>query len=239
MLKIGNLKESLFFFETVLGLRVLRHEEFETGCEATCNGPYGGAWSKTMIGYGDELINFALELTYNYGIDKYDKGNDFQYIVLAYPVALTRAKKFNFRIENENIIIGPDGYKYKIISEIPGRMERFIAVTLRSSSLLSSKEYWVDTLQLSEFSVPKPLECINNASSILVGFDENQTKLQFVEVADDSVLDHAKSSGRIAFACHTVQPIYELVMSKQEAVQTPPLTLPVSSTSSSSLFVLV
>ena len=25
----------------VLGLRVLRHEEFESGCEATCNGPYG------------------------------------------------------------------------------------------------------------------------------------------------------------------------------------------------------
>ena len=26
-----------------------RHEEFASGCEATCNGPYGGAWSKTMV----------------------------------------------------------------------------------------------------------------------------------------------------------------------------------------------
>jgi catechol-2,3-dioxygenase len=33
VLKIGNLKESLRFFETVLGMRVLRHEEFESGCE--------------------------------------------------------------------------------------------------------------------------------------------------------------------------------------------------------------
>lgn len=30
------------FFENVLGLKVLRHEEFDSGCEATCNGPYGG-----------------------------------------------------------------------------------------------------------------------------------------------------------------------------------------------------
>ena len=36
------------FYETVLGMKVLRHEEFSEGCEATCNGPYGGAWSKTV-----------------------------------------------------------------------------------------------------------------------------------------------------------------------------------------------
>lgn len=31
-----------------------------------------------MIGYGPEKENFALELTYNYGIDGYDFGNDLQ-----------------------------------------------------------------------------------------------------------------------------------------------------------------
>lgn len=75
VLKIGNLKKSMSFYEDVFGLKVLRHEEFETGCEATCNGPYGGQWSKTMIGYGPEKENFALELTYNYGIDGYKFGN--------------------------------------------------------------------------------------------------------------------------------------------------------------------
>lgn len=56
VLKIGNLKRSLSFFESILALRVLRHEEFDQGCAATCNGPYGGAWSKTMIGYGPESL---------------------------------------------------------------------------------------------------------------------------------------------------------------------------------------
>ncbi len=40
--------------------------------------PYDGKWSKSMIGYGPEDYNFVLELTYNYGIKHYTKGNDFQ-----------------------------------------------------------------------------------------------------------------------------------------------------------------
>jgi hypothetical protein len=39
------------FYVNVLGMKVLRHEEFGSGCEASCNGPYSRPWSKTMIGY--------------------------------------------------------------------------------------------------------------------------------------------------------------------------------------------
>ena len=87
VLKIGNLKKMIDFLSGVLGLHALRHEEFSEGCEATCNGPYGGAWSKTMVGYGAEEQNFALELTYNYGIDSYEFGNDLQYICLSTKVS--------------------------------------------------------------------------------------------------------------------------------------------------------
>lgn len=51
-----------------------------------------GAWSKTMIGYGPEETNFALELTYNYGINGYKNGNDLQYICLQLDVEATKAK---------------------------------------------------------------------------------------------------------------------------------------------------
>lgn len=39
----------------VLGMHALRHEEFKEGCKAACNGPYDGMWSKTMIGYDNEV----------------------------------------------------------------------------------------------------------------------------------------------------------------------------------------
>lgn len=31
-----------------------------------------------MVGYGPEDSHFVVELTYNYGIKQYKKGNDFQ-----------------------------------------------------------------------------------------------------------------------------------------------------------------
>ena len=36
-----------------------------------------------MIGYGDEKSHFVLELTYNYGVKKYEKGNDLRHITIS------------------------------------------------------------------------------------------------------------------------------------------------------------
>lgn len=35
-----------------------------------------------MIGFGEEHTNFVLELTYNYGIDSYKRGNDLVAVLL-------------------------------------------------------------------------------------------------------------------------------------------------------------
>lgn len=45
-----------------------------------------------MIGYGPEEEGFALELTYNYGIDSYKNGDDLQHICLQRDVEATKAK---------------------------------------------------------------------------------------------------------------------------------------------------
>ena len=34
--------DTMKFYREVLGMKILRHEEFEKGCEAACNGPYDG-----------------------------------------------------------------------------------------------------------------------------------------------------------------------------------------------------
>uniref|UniRef100_A0A8C5R130 VOC domain-containing protein n=1 Tax=Leptobrachium leishanense TaxID=445787 RepID=A0A8C5R130_9ANUR len=77
VLKVGGGFSNIRFFRELLGMTVLRHEEFE-GCKATCNGPYNGKWSKTMIGSEDK--QFVVELTYNYGVGEYRLGNDFKVI---------------------------------------------------------------------------------------------------------------------------------------------------------------
>ncbi|KAF8763645.1 Glyoxalase domain-containing protein 4 [Argiope bruennichi] len=59
--KVGDRKDTIKFYTEVLGMKVLRHEEFEEGCKASCNGPYDGKWSKTMIGYGPEDDHFITK----------------------------------------------------------------------------------------------------------------------------------------------------------------------------------
>lgn len=36
--KIGDRNATSHFYRDILGMKVLRHEEFADGCEATCNG---------------------------------------------------------------------------------------------------------------------------------------------------------------------------------------------------------
>ena len=81
VIKISNLKKSLEMLEAH-GARVLRHEEFEAGCEASCNGPYAGYWSKSMVGWDNEDNSFIFELTFNYGVYKYKRGNDLNCLLL-------------------------------------------------------------------------------------------------------------------------------------------------------------
>lgn len=46
----------------------------------------------------------------------------------------------------------------------------------------------------------------------LVGFAEHQSRLLLIDSHDGQAVDHALSSGRIAFACNKVPPIYELII---------------------------
>mmetsp|Transcript_20094 Transcript_20094/g.68117 ORF Transcript_20094/g.68117 Transcript_20094/m.68117 type:complete len:410 (+) Transcript_20094:19-1248(+) len=225
VIRVGSLRTYLDFASDVIGLRVLRHEEFDSGCEATCNGPYGGAWSKTMIGTGPEEATFAMEITYNYGINGYSFGNDLQYLALAVPSAMRRAKALGYSVdEAKGIIHGPDNYNFRVCEPVPGRAEQFAAVGLRVSDLERSKAYWCGLLGMTELPVPPSLA--TDDPSALVSFGDGQVALQLIQVSDGQAVEHSESGGRIAFACESVPPIHEAVSAAGHTVLTPPLTLP-------------
>lgn len=73
-----------------------------------------------MIGYGSEDDHFVIELTYNYGINSYEKGNDFKGITIKSREALERAKALDWPIKEENgvkVLEAPGNYKYYILDE--------------------------------------------------------------------------------------------------------------------------
>ncbi|WP_375512950.1 lactoylglutathione lyase [uncultured Nostoc sp.] len=71
MLRVGNLEESLKFYCEVLRMKLLRRKDYP-----------GGEFTLAFVGYGDESDNSVIELTYNWGVEKYEFGNAYGHIAL-------------------------------------------------------------------------------------------------------------------------------------------------------------
>lgn len=71
MLRVGNLEESLKFYCEVLGMKLLRRKDYP-----------GGEFTLAFVGYGDENDNSVIELTHNWGVEKYELGNAYGHIAL-------------------------------------------------------------------------------------------------------------------------------------------------------------
>jgi len=231
--KVGDLKKTIDFYEGVFGMKIHRHEEFASGCEATCNGPYGGAWSKTMIGYNEETTNTALELTYNYGIDKYDLGNDLRYIAIAARDFGVRGEKGGFQVTPQlpggfQVAIDPDGYRFLLVPNTHGcnPNDPFLFVSLHVKNLDASVKFYTETLYFKVFkNVPGALNAPNSA---VVGFEEQYFKIELVELEHNLVLDHKKGIGRLATETDDEAPIgvAEKVKSSSGKILHGPFKLP-------------
>ena len=71
MIRVGDLKRSIDFYTRVMGMTLLRTSE---------NPEY--QYSLAFVGYGDESTNSVIELTYNWGTEKYDHGTAFGHIAI-------------------------------------------------------------------------------------------------------------------------------------------------------------
>ena len=71
MIRVGNLDRSIKFYTDVLGMKLLRRKDYPDG-----------KFTLAFVGYGPETEHAVVELTYNWGTDKYDLGNGFGHIAL-------------------------------------------------------------------------------------------------------------------------------------------------------------
>lgn len=71
MLRVGNLEKSIRFYTQVLGMKLLRQQDFPDG-----------KFTLAFVGYGDEATHSVIELTYNYGVESYDLGKGYGHIAL-------------------------------------------------------------------------------------------------------------------------------------------------------------
>jgi len=71
MLRTGNLQRSIDFYTQVLGMRLLRQQDYPEG-----------EFTLAFLGYGDESEQSVIELTYNWGQERYDLGTSYGHIAI-------------------------------------------------------------------------------------------------------------------------------------------------------------
>jgi len=124
MLRVGDLQRSIDFYTNVMGMKVLR----------TTDRPEQ-KYTLAFVGYGDEAEHAVLELTHNYGIEKYDLGTGYGHIAIevddaAATCAAVRTKggavtRDAGPVKGGTTVIAfvqdPDGYKIELIERRRGK----------------------------------------------------------------------------------------------------------------------
>jgi lactoylglutathione lyase len=118
MLRVGDLQRSIRFYTEALGMRLLR----------TTDRPEQ-KYSLAFVGYDDESRSAVLELTYNYGVERYELGSAFGHVALGVPnvkQACDKVRSHGGKVTREpgpvkggTTVIAfaedPDGYKIEFI----------------------------------------------------------------------------------------------------------------------------
>jgi len=118
MLRVCDLDRSLRFYDEVLGMRLLRRNDYPEG-----------KFTLAFVGYGEESDSAVLELTHNWGVDKYELGNAYGHIAIAVDDAYKACEEVKRRggkvtreagpMRHGTTVIAfvedPDGYKIELI----------------------------------------------------------------------------------------------------------------------------
>jgi lactoylglutathione lyase len=118
MLRVGNMERSVRFYTELLGMKLLR----------TTDRPEQ-KYTLAFVGYGPEDSHAVLELTYNYGVDKYDMGGAYGHVAVEVPDVYKACEQIKAKggtvtreagpVKGGSTVIAfvqdPDGYKIELI----------------------------------------------------------------------------------------------------------------------------
>ena len=118
MLRVGDLDRSLAFYTEILGMRLLRRNDYPEG-----------RFTLAFVGYGSEADNAVIELTHNWDTKSYELGNAFGHVALEVDDAYAACAAIRERggkvvreagpMKHGSTVIAfvedPDGYKIELI----------------------------------------------------------------------------------------------------------------------------
>jgi lactoylglutathione lyase len=117
MIRVGDLQRSVDFYTKLLGMKELRRRDVPDG-----------KYTLAFVGYSDDGTA-EVELTYNYGVDKYDQGTAFGHLAIGVPDVAATCEKVRHgggKVTREAgpvkfgttviaFVEDPDGYKIELV----------------------------------------------------------------------------------------------------------------------------
>ena len=123
MIRVGNLDRSVKFYTDLLGMKELRRRDVPDG-----------KYTLVFLGYGEgnKEGQGEIELTYNYGVEKYELGNAFGHLAVGVPdvaAACELVRNGGGKVTREAgpvkfgttiiaFVEDPDGYKIELIQRM-------------------------------------------------------------------------------------------------------------------------
>jgi lactoylglutathione lyase len=123
MLRVGDLKRSVDFYTQLMGMKLLRETDRPEQ-----------KYSLAFVGYDDESKGAVIELTYNYGVDRYEMGGAFGHVAIEVDDAAATCDRIRGGggtvtreagpVKGGTTVIAfvqdPDGYKIELIERRRG-----------------------------------------------------------------------------------------------------------------------
>lgn len=126
MIRVGNMEKSIKFYTETMGMNLFRKVD---------NDEY--KYTLAFVGYGEEENGATIELTYNWGVEKYDLGSAFGHIAISSEDIYKACEKIKEAggvvVREPGPVLGgtteiafvedPDGYKIELIQADQSRSD--------------------------------------------------------------------------------------------------------------------
>ncbi|KAM6585712.1 hypothetical protein CsatB_012714 [Cannabis sativa] len=146
--RVGDLERTIKFYTEAFGMKLLRQRDIPEE-----------KYSNAFLGFGPEESNFAVELTYNYGVSSYDIGTGFGHFAIATPDVYKLVEHVKAKggivtrepgpVKGGKTVIAfvkdPDGYIFELIQR-ESTPEPFCQVMLRVGDLERAVKFYEKAL---------------------------------------------------------------------------------------------
>lgn len=147
--RVGDMNAYIDYMKSCFGMQLLRFRDIPDE-----------KYSNAFLGYGPETTHFAVELTYNYGVESYDLGTGFGHFGLAVNdvcATVDAVKAAGGKVSREPgpvkggsttiaFVDDPTGYKWEIIGREGEIREPLAQVMLRVGDLERSIKFYTEVL---------------------------------------------------------------------------------------------